>query len=101
VFECVVGVCAETPIVKACADGGYPPSDASAGECLVSEDCNPPGACGAIVACVNYVCDREGPRIRIPCEDAEVSDASMSDAMSVADARESEASIDATSDERD
>jgi hypothetical protein len=70
VFECVVNVCAETTIVKACTDGGYPSSDASTGECLLSEDCNPPGACGPIVACVNYVCDREGPRINIPCEDA-------------------------------
>lgn len=70
VSECVVNVCSATTIVKACTDGGYPPSDASTGECLLSEDCNPPGACGPIIACVNYVCDREGPRINIPCEDA-------------------------------
>lgn len=80
IFECVVGVCAETSIVKACTDGGYPPNDSSTGECLVSEDCNPSGACGPIVACVNYVCDREGPRINIPCPDAEVPDSGGSDA---------------------
>lgn len=81
VSECVVGYCAETTIVKACTDGGYPGNDASTGECLVSEDCNPPGACGPIIACVNYVCDREGPRINIPCaEDAgSSSDASSRD----------------------
>jgi hypothetical protein len=74
VYECVVNVCAATPIVKACTDGNYPANDASTGECLLSEDCNPPGACGSIVACVNYVCDREGPRIRVPCEDAGASE---------------------------
>jgi hypothetical protein len=70
VFECVVGFCAQTPIVRACPDGSYPSSDASTGNCVLSEDCNPPGACGAIVACVNYVCDPDGPRINVPCPDA-------------------------------
>ncbi|MBL8680692.1 MAG: hypothetical protein JNK05_16050 [Myxococcales bacterium] len=86
VFECVVGVCAETTVVKACTDGGYPPNDASTGECLVSEDCNAPGACGPIVACINYVCDREGPRINIPCPDGGAEDTGVgaSDASDVA-----------------
>jgi hypothetical protein len=83
VFECVVGFCADTAIVRACPDGSYPGGDASTGECLVSEDCNAPNACGAIVACVNYACDREGPRIMIPCEEA----GAVTDAATVVDAR--------------
>jgi hypothetical protein len=88
VFECVLGFCAQTPIVRACPDGSYPASDASTGNCVLSEDCNPMGACGAIIACVNYVCDPEGPRINVPCADAspDADAESEGDAGSVRDA---------------
>ncbi len=70
VTDCILGFCANTTMTRACPDGAYPPSDSSSGECLQSEDCNPPNSCGPIIACINFNCDRNGPRITIPCIDA-------------------------------
>jgi hypothetical protein len=91
VFDCVLGYCANSTMVRACPDGAYPPSDSSSGECLQSEDCNPPNACGPIIACINYNCDRNGPRINIPCFDSgmTVRDSGItSDAQTASDASE-------------
>ncbi|MDP3276608.1 MAG: hypothetical protein Q8Q09_15530 [Deltaproteobacteria bacterium] len=96
IVDCVLGYCATSTIVRACADGGGLGSDAGGDTCFVSEDCNPPGACGPIIACVNYQCDRGGPRITVPC----VSDAGMSsvDANPGADSSSDVAAQDASGD---
>ena len=67
---CVAGYCSESRIVRVCAEAGSSVEAGGGDDCLGYQDCNPPDACGLVVSCVNFRCDRAGPPLEIPCLDA-------------------------------
>jgi hypothetical protein len=67
---CVLNFCAEQTVVRACPDGAYPDSGVMPGECFEYGDCNPPGACGLVVSCIDFRCARDAEPLMIPCTDA-------------------------------
>src|SRR5205085_2208411 len=79
-FLCIESFCAVSPINVACPDGAYPDSGAVTGDCLSYEECNPGQTCGSLVSCIDFHCDRSGPRLEIPCGDGGSPDTGSPDA---------------------
>jgi hypothetical protein len=74
--RCILGFCSEDTMVVACPAGMYPDGAVMTGQCLEWSDCNPSNACGEVISCVNFQCDRDGAPLEIPCEDGATDDAS-------------------------
>ncbi len=63
---CVQGYCADDTVFRACTDGGYPDA-LRPSECVTWVSCNT-ATCGALVSCVEGLCDETAPRVVIPCD---------------------------------
>lgn len=64
---CVLGVCAEDRVFRACPNGSYPDGGA-VGQCLTYLNCNT-ASCGELVPCNERgLCDRGAPPLVVPCD---------------------------------